>query len=431
MIPRYTLPRMQAVWSDQNKFETWLHIELLACEAQAKIGIIPHSAWLKIKRKASFDVSRIQKIEEKTKHDVIAFLTNLAENIGPQSKYVHLGMTSSDILDTSLSVLMREAGQIIMRDLAKLEATIRGKALRHKYTPIIGRTHGVHAEPTTLGLKLALWYQETKRNTERLERAIRTISFGKISGAVGNFANIDPRVERYVCRRLGLKVAPASSQILQRDRHAEYLMTLAIIATSIDKFCTEIRNLQRTEISEMEEPFTKGQKGSSAMPHKRNPILCERLCGMARLVRAYASTSLDNMVLWHERDISHSSVERITIPDSTILVDYMLNRFIYILSNLTVYPENMLKNINSSGGLVFSQRVLLLLIKKGLTREMAYQLVQENAMQARKKAKSFRDLISEDKRIRKHLSLKEIDGCLDVGFYLRNVDFIFKQVFRG
>jgi adenylosuccinate lyase len=431
MILRYSLPRMEAVWSEENKFEKWLEIEILACEAQAKLGNIPHSAVLKIKRKAKFDLGRIQKIEEKTKHDVIAFLTNLAENIGPESKYVHLGMTSSDILDTSLSVLMREAGQLIMEDLHNLKTAIKRKALKYKYTPIIGRTHGAHAEPTTLGLKFAIWYEETRRNIERLEKAIETISFGKISGAVGNFANIDPKVEKYICQKLELKAAPVSNQILQRDRHAEYMTTLAIIASSIEKFCTEIRNLQRTEILEMEEPFAKGQKGSSAMPHKRNPILCERLCGMARLVKSYALASLDNMALWHERDISHSSVERIIIPDSTILVDYMLNKLIYIINNLMVYPENMLKNINSTRGLVFSQRILLYLIEKGLTREMAYKIVQQNAMQSWKSKKSFKNLISEDKRIRKYLSSKEIENCFALGFYLKKVDFIFKQVFRG
>ncbi|HEX9916627.1 MAG TPA: adenylosuccinate lyase [candidate division Zixibacteria bacterium] len=431
MIPRYSLPKMQNIWSEQNKFEKWLEIEILACEAQAKFGNIPRSALLQIKRKAKFNAQRIEKIEEKTKHDVVAFLTNLAENIGPESKYVHLGMTSSDILDTSLSVLMREAGQLIKEDLRNLKTIVKKKALKYKYTPIIGRTHGVHAEPTTLGLKFALWYDEIKRDIERLERAIETISFGKISGAVGNFANIDPKVEKYVCQELGLKPAPVSNQILQRDRHAEYMTTLAIIAGSIEKFCTEIRNLGRTEILEMEEPFTKGQKGSSAMPHKRNPILCERLCGMARLVKSHALASLDNMALWHERDISHSSVERIIIPDSTILINYMLNKFIYMIDNLMIYPENMLKNINSTRGLVFSQRVLLRLIEKGLTREVAYQVVQKNAMQAWETGKSFEDLISKDKETRKCLSLKEINSCFDIGFYLEKVDYIFKRVFRG
>lgn len=431
MIPRYSLPKMLDVWSEQNKFEKWLEIEILVCEAQSKLGNIPRSALLKIKNKAKFDTRRIEQIEEKTKHDVIAFLTNLSENIGADSKYVHLGMTSSDVLDTSLSVLMREAGSIIMEDLYKLKVAIKKKAIKYKYTPIIGRTHGVHAEPTTLGLKFALWYEEIKRNIERLNRAIETISYGKISGAVGNYANIDPKVEKYVCKKLGLKPAPSSNQILQRDRHAEYLTTLAIIAGSIEKFCTEIRNLQRTEILELEEPFVKGQKGSSAMPHKRNPILCERLCGMARLVKSNAFASLDNMALWHERDISHSSIERIIIPDSTILIDYMLNKFIYIASNLMVYPENMLKNINSTGGLVFSQRVLLFLIEKGLTREMAYQIVQENAMQAWQGKQSFKELISQDKRIKKYLSSKEINSCFDLNYYLKKVDYIFKQVFCG
>lgn len=429
MIERYTSPRMRSLWSDQNRFQKWLDIELLACEAQANLGIIPKSALPKIKKKAKFNVERIAQIEETTKHDVVAFLTNLAENIGEESRYVHFGLTSSDILDTSLSLLMREAGEVILEDLDRLESSLKKKAFEFKHTPMIGRTHGVHAEPITLGLKFALWYTEVGRNIERLQKAIQTISVGKISGAVGSFSNLDPRVEEYVCKKLKLKPAPISSQIIQRDRHAEFMSALAIIASSIEKFATEIRSLQRTEILELEEGFAKGQKGSSAMPHKRNPITCERLCGLARLVRTNAQASLENITLWHERDISHSSVERVIIPDSTILVDYMLTQFIKIMENLLVYPDNMRKNLEKTGGLIFSGRLLLALCQRTPSKEDAYQIVQDNAMKAWNENANFRDLIKNDSRVKKYLSDKEIKECFSLDYYLRNIDYIFTRVF--
>ena len=429
MIERYTTPRMKSLWSDQNKFQKWLDIELLACEAQAKLGIIPHSALTKIQKKAKFNVRRIAQIEEKTKHDVVAFLTNLEENIGREAKYVHYGMTSSDILDTSLSLLMREAGRVILQDLDNLSLSLKKKAFEFKDTLMIGRTHGVHAEPITLGLKFALWYAEVQRNIERLNRAIEAISVGKISGAVGSFSNLDPKVEEYVCKKLKLKPAPISSQIIQRDRHAEFMTALAIIASSIEKFATEIRSLQRTEILELEEGFAKGQKGSSAMPHKRNPITCERLCGLARLVRTNGQAALENITLWHERDISHSSVERVIIPDSTILVDYMLTQFAKIIENLLVYPDNMRKNLEKTGGMIFSGRLLLKLSQKAPSKEEAYLIVQDNAMKAWNKNENFRDLIKNDKRVKKYLSEKEIEECFSLDYYLRNVDYIFKRVF--
>jgi adenylosuccinate lyase len=429
MIERYTTPKMKFLWSDQNRFQKWLDIELVACEAQANLGIIPKTALSKIKKKAKFDVERIAQIEEKTKHDVVAFLTNLAENIGEEAKYVHYGMTSSDILDTSLSLLMREAGEVILQDLNRMSSSLKKKAFEFKHTPMIGRTHGVHAEPITLGLKFASWYAEVQRNIERLKRAIETISVGKISGAVGTFSNLNPRVEEYVCKKLKLKPVPISSQIIQRDRHAEFMTTLAILASSIEKFATEIRSLQRTEILELEEGFAKGQKGSSAMPHKRNPITCERLCGLARLVRTNGQAALENITLWHERDISHSSVERVIIPDSTILVDYILTQFTKIIENLLVYPDNMRKNLEKTGGMIFSGRLLLELSKKAPSKEDAYLIVQNNAMKAWNKNENFKDLIKNDKRVKEYLSEKEIEDCFSLDYYLRNVDYIFKRVF--
>jgi len=429
MIERYTTPRMKSLWSDQNRFQKWLNIELLACEAQAKLGRIPKSALTKIKKKAKFNIGRIAQIEEKTKHDVVAFLTNLAENIGREAKYVHYGMTSSDILDTSLSLLMREAGEVILQDLNKLRLSLKKKAFEFRHTPMIGRTHGVHAEPITLGLKFALWYAEVQRNIERLERAIEAISVGKISAAVGTFSNLDPKVEEYVCKKLKLKPAPISSQIIQRDRHAEFMTALAIITSSIEKFATEIRSLQRTEILELEEGFAKGQKGSSTMPHKRNPITCERLCGLARLVRTNAQAALENITLWHERDISHSSVERVIIPDSTILVDYMLTKFCKIMENLLVYPENMKSNLEKTRGMIFSGRLLLELSQRASSKEEAYLIVQDNAMKAWKQNEDFSDLIKNDKRVKKYLSEEEIKKCFSLSYYLRNVDYIFERVF--
>ena len=421
---------MKFLWSDQNRYAKWLEIEILACEAMAHLRIIPSAAVSRIRRKAKFEVKRINQIEEKTKHDVIAFLTNVAEHVGPDSKYIHSGMTSSDVLDTSLSLLMREAGEVISKDLHKSSVLVRKKAIKYRHTPMIGRTHGIHAEPMTLGLKFALWYAEINRDLERLKRAIDIVSVGKISGAVGTFSNLNPRVEEYVCHKLRLKPAPISSQIIQRDRHAEYMTTLAIIAGSIEKFATEIRSLQRTEILEMEEGFSQGQKGSSAMPHKRNPITCERLCGLARLVRANAQAALENMALWHERDISHSSVERVIIPDSTILVDYMLIQFNRTMENLIVYPDNMMRNLNKTGGMIFSGRLLMALSQKTSTKEEAYRIVQENAMLAWTENKNFKELIRNDKKVRKYLNEKDIEECFDLNYYLRNVDHIFKRVFK-
>jgi adenylosuccinate lyase len=429
MIPRYTLSRMRDLWSDQNKYQKWLEVELLACEANVALGKVPGSALTKIKKRAKFDPRRIEEIEKKTRHDLLSFVTNVGEYVGEESKYIHMGLTSYDVVDTALSVLLREAGLIILTDLKNLNQEIKRKAKKYKYTPMIGRTHGVHAEPITLGFKFALWYSEMERNVGRLKKAIETISVGRISGSVGNYAHVDPRVERYVCKKLKLKPASISSQILQRDRHAEFLTTLAIIASSIEKFATEIRNLQRTEILELEEGFTKDQKGSSSMPHKRNPITCERLSGLARVVRAYALASLENINLWHERDLTDSSVERVILPDSTSLVNYMLVNFTLILKNLSVYPQNMLKNIKKTKGLVFSQKVLLKLTPK-IGKEKAYQVVQSNAMKAWNTDKNFKDLLKQDRRLEGVLTEKEIEECFDLKYYLRNVDYIFKRVFK-
>lgn len=430
MIPRYTRPEMGRIWEPKNKFEKWLEIELLSCEALSELGEIPKEAVKAIRKKAGIDIKRIDEIEKTVKHDVLAFLISLEDRIGGLSRYIHKGLTSSDILDTSLALLMREAADIIIEDIKGLLEVIKKRAFEFKDTIMIGRSHGIHAEPITFGLKLALWYEETKRNLERIERAKERISYGKLSGAVGTYSNIDPKVEEYVCRKLGLKPAPVSNQIIQRDRHAEYLTTLAIIAGSLEKFTTEIRHLQRTEVLEVEEPFEKGQKGSSAMPHKRNPVGCENLSGLARIVKANAFASMENIPLWHERDISHSSVERVILPDSTILVDFMLVRFKNILNNLIVYPYNMKKNLKLTRGLIFSQRVLLELSDKGLSREEAYSIVQSKAMEAWEKGGDFRRLLQSDKNIRKYLSKKEIDRCFDLKYYLRNINKIFERVFR-
>jgi len=429
MIERYTLPQMRDLWSEQTKFQTWLLIEVLVCEALAHLGQIPKKAVEQIKGSAKFDLKEILKIEQKTRHDFLAFLTNVADNVGKNSEYIHLGLTSYDVEDTALSLLLREAGQIILKDLKNLCSAIKMKAIEHKLTPIMGRTHGVHAEPTTLGHKFALWYSEIGRNIKRLERAVDVISVGKISGSVGNYAHTPPEVERYVCKKLKLKPASASSQIVQRDRHAEFVTTLAIIAGSIEKFSTEIRNLQRTEILELEEGFLKGQMGSSSMPHKRNPITCERLSGLSRTVRSYALASLENINLWHERDISNSSVERIILPDSTTLVDYMVVKFTQIVENLSVYPENMLLNIEKTKGLVFSQILLLKLTEKIGSREKAHRIVQSKAMKAWQEKKDFKKLVKNDPAIKKYLSSNQIEKCFDLSYYTKNVDHIFKRVF--
>ncbi len=428
MIKRYTLPRMESIWSQENKYQKWLDVEVLACEAQAKLGVIPKEAVEDIKKKARFDVERIDEIEEEVHHDVIAFLTSVAEHVGPASKYVHYGMTSSDVVDTGLSVLMKEAVEFLIEDAKNLKAVLKKKALEYKDTIMIGRSHGMHAEPTTFGLKLALWAFEMQRNIERLDKAKDVISCGKISGAVGTYANIDPFVESYVCEKLGLKPAQVSTQILQRDRHAEYMCVLAVVASSLDKFALEIRHLQRTEVLEAEEPFAKGQKGSSAMPHKKNPIICERICGLARVVRSNAQAALENVALWHERDISHSSAERVIVPDSTTLLDYMFHKCIHVIQDLNVHSDNMKANLEKTHGLFFSQRVLLALIEKGMLREDAYRVVQRCAMKTWQKKVDFKEVLLADEEIKKYLTTEKMDKTFDSSYYLRNIGKIFERL---
>ncbi len=428
MIPRYTRPEMGAIWSDQHKFQTWLDVEIAACEAQSELGRIPAESLQVIKDKANFDVPRILEIEAEVKHDVIAFLTNVAEYVGPDSRFIHLGMTSLDLLDTALACQMRDAANIIINDLQHLLNVLKQQALAHKNTVCIGRSHGIHAEPTTFGLKMALWYDEMRRNVERFERAAENAARGKISGAVGTYAFIDPQVQDLVCEKLGLSSSPISTQVIQRDIHADYMNTLALIGATIEKIAVEIRHLQRTEVLEAEEPFSKGQKGSSAMPHKRNPIASENLTGVARLLRANALAALENVALWHERDISHSSVERVILPDSTILVDYALARLSRVLENLVVYPENMKKNLWQTRGLIFSQAVLLALTENGLTREAAYKLVQNNAMQCWQDGTDFRESIRNDPEIKKTLTSEQIDACFDEQHAVRHVDYIYNKV---
>ena len=428
MITRYTRPQLGAIWTDENKFRKWLEVEICVCEAQAELGNIPEKALKIITQKADFDIDRILQIEQEVKHDVIAFLTSVAEFVGPESRFIHLGMTSSDLLDTSYALLMREAANIIMDDLLKLQEVIKDKALEHKETMCIGRSHGVHAELTTFGLKMAMWYDEVKRNIIRLKNAIDVISVGQVSGAVGTFAYIDPKIEEYTCRKLKLKPAPVSTQIIQRDRYAEFLTTLALIGSSLDKFALEVRNLQRTEILEVEEFFSKGQKGSSAMPHKRNPVTCEQICGLARIIRSNSSAAMENIALWHERDITHSSVERIIVPDSTILIDYMLNKFIKIVKNLIVYPENMMNNIWKTKGLIFSQALLMALVDKDLTRENAYKLVQNCAMKTWNSDINFKQIVLKDADVSKYLPQKEIEACFNLKNQLTNIDYIYKKV---
>ncbi|NWF99037.1 MAG: adenylosuccinate lyase [Nitrospirae bacterium] len=430
MIERYTLKEMGDLWKLENKYRKWLDVEIAVCEAWAEIGEIPVDAVQSIKEKAKFDLCEIDKIEKVVKHDVIAFLTSVAHSLGNESRFVHKGLTSSDILDTSLALLLREASDIIIKDIKELMEVLKHQAYKYKDVPVIGRSHGVHAEPMTFGLKFALWYEDMKRNLIRIKRAKDIISVGKLSGAVGTFSNIPPIIEEKVCIRLGLKPEPVATQIVQRDRHAEYLTVLSLIAASIEKIAVEIRHLQRTEVREAEEPFMKGQKGSSAMPHKRNPVGSENLSGLARIVRANSIAALENIALWHERDISHSSVERIIIPDSTILVDYMLQRMKGILSGLQVYEKNMKRNMAKSYGLFNSQRVLLALIEKGVTREKAYELIQKNAMNSWKTGKQFKMLLKKDKEIKKFLTPKEIEEIFDLKYYLKNIDYIFDRVFK-
>ena len=430
MIARYSLPKMSAIWEDEFKFRTMLEIELLSLEALAKEKKIPTSCIPRIRRKAKFNLKKIQTLEKKTQHDVVAFVTSVAQSLGDDAKYLHLGLTSSDLLDTTLGVQLKAASQILSDDLHKLLSILSKQAKKYQEMVCIGRTHGVHAEPTTFGLKLALWYDEVRRNLERLDQAKTAVSVGKISGAVGTFANIEPEVELYICKKLGLQAAKISTQIIQRDVYAQYLAVLAIIGSSLEKFALEIRHLQRTEVSEVEEPFGKGQKGSSAMPHKRNPVICERICGLARVLRGNAQVALENIALWHERDISHSSAERIIMPDSTILLDYMLNKFIAVMEGLVVYPENMLANLVKTRGLIFSQRVLLTLMEKGLPRPRAYDLVQRCAMKTWKEGSDFRANLTEDKEIARYLDHKTLNKIFDLDYYLRNVKKIFFRVFR-
>jgi adenylosuccinate lyase len=428
MIDRYTLPEMGKIWEDKFKFDTWLKVEILACEARSNLGDIPQRDVEVIKKKAKFDVKRILDIEETTKHDVIAFLTNVAEYVGPESRHVHYGMTSSDILDTTLSYQMQSAGNLLLKRLFDLKETLKKRAIEHKKTICVGRSHGIHAEPTSMGLKFALWFEETKRNISRLQKAIDTISVGQISGAVGTFEHLSPAVEEYVCKKMGLRPAPVSTQVIQRDRHAEFLSTLAIIGTTLEKISIEIRHLQRTEVLEAEEYFSKGQKGSSAMPHKRNPIISERITGLARILRANSIAALENVALWHERDISHSSVERIIVPDSCIALDYMLDLMVKLISNLIIYPENMIKNLNITRGLVFSQAVLLKLVNKGISREDAYKIVQTSAMKVWQNEKlNLKDELLKSSEVKKYLSKKDLDEVFNNKQTLKNVDIIFNR----
>jgi len=431
MIERYTRPEMGIIWEDQFKYETWLKIEILACEGRAERGEIPTEDVDEIKSKANFNVKRILEIEETTKHDVIAFLTNVAEYVGPTSRHIHYGMTSSDILDTTLSYQMKSAGEILLNQLLLLKDVLKERAMEHKTTICVGRSHGIHAEPTTIGLKFALWHDEIKRNILRLESAIKIISVGQISGAVGTFEHLSPKIEEYVCEKMGLTPAPVTTQVIQRDRHAEYLTTLSIIGATIEKISVEIRHLQRTEVLEVEEFFSKGQKGSSAMPHKRNPIISERITGIARLLRGNAMAALENVALWHERDISHSSVERIIVPDSTIILNYALHLMINLIKNLIVYPENSINNLNITRGLVFSQTILLALINKGLTREDAYSLVQTNAMNVwDDQNKTLKNELLNSEEVSKYLTIQEIEEIFNSNKMLDNVDYIYNRTFE-
>ena len=429
MIDRYTLPEMGALWSEETRFQKWLDVEIAVCEVHAEMGTIPLDALEQIKSRAKFSVARINEIEKTTDHDVIAFTTNLAESIGEAARFVHYGLTSSDVVDTANALLLRDACDILLKKIDPLLDVLKRRAMEFKQTPQIGRTHGIHAEPTSFGLTFALWYDEMRRNRERLIKARETVAVGKISGAVGAFAHLDPQVEEKVCARLGLKAAPVSTQIIQRDNYAEYLCTLAIVASSLDKFALQIRHWQRTEVREAQEKFKRGQKGSSAMPHKRNPILSERICGMARVVRANSIVGLENVALWHERDISHSSAERVVLPDSSIATDYLLQKMTSLIDGLVVYPERMLENLNATHGSIFSGQLLLALTKAGASREDAYEWVQRNAMKAWDEGKDLKTLVSSDQEITALLSADEIDRVFSLDTYLRNIDQIFARVF--
>ncbi|HEY7166602.1 MAG TPA: adenylosuccinate lyase [Candidatus Binatia bacterium] len=430
MISRYTRPEMGRIWSEENGFQKWLDVEILAAEALAELGKIPKAAIARIRKNARFDVARIREIEAEVKHEIIAFLSSVAESIGDDARYLHVGMTSSDVMDTALAIQFKEASAVLSADVQALMKVLRDQAFKYKSTVMIGRTHGVHAEPMTFGLKFALWYQEMERNLSRLEKATDDIAVGKISGAVGTFAQISPKVEAYVCKKAGLKPALVSNQIIQRDRHAFYFTTLAVIASSLDKFAVEVRHLQRTEVQEAEEPFTAGQKGSSAMPHKRNPILSENVSGLARLMRSYAVAALENVALWHERDISHSSAERVIAPDATIALDFMLRRMTYVLGNLCVYPENMKRNLEKSGGAVFSEKVLLALVDKGVLRDDAYRMVQRHALTVGRNGGDLKQELANDPEIRRYISAKDLEAIWGVEHHLKNVDMIFRRVFH-
>ncbi|MEA1962417.1 MAG: adenylosuccinate lyase [Bacillota bacterium] len=427
MIERYTLPAMGAIWTEESKLRNWLKIEVAACEGWAKLGKIPEESVKVIQERADFKVERCHEIEAEVRHDVIAFLTNVGEYVGEDSKYIHLGMTSSDILDTGIALQMRDSTDLILERLKKLKQVIGEKALQYKYTLCIGRTHGVHGEPTTFGLKMALWYDEMNRNIERLLQAREVVAYGAISGAVGNFAHLDPRVEEHVCESLGLKTCPVSTQVIQRDRHAQFMTTLAVIASSLEKMATEIRNLQRTDILEVEEPFKAGQKGSSAMPHKRNPMMSERVAGLARVIRSNSVAAMENVALWHERDLTHSSVERVIIPDSCVLLDYILDKFTTVMQGLVVYEKNMAANIERTLGLVFSQQLMLKIVEKGFLRETAYAMVQGNAMKSWNEQIDYKQLVLGDTEIMNILSPEEIDRIFDYGIYMSNIDYIFKR----
>jgi adenylosuccinate lyase len=429
MISRYTRPEMGKIWESKSRFNKWLQIEILACEAMADEGMIPKEALNNIKRKAAFSEKRILEIEEITRHDVIAFLENVAEYVGPDARFIHMGLTSSDILDTGFALQLRESMGLIIDDVTEFMDTLKERAEEHKYTAMIGRSHGIHAEPITFGLKLAVWYSEMGRNLKRLEEALEVISYGKLSGAVGTFANINPRIEAYVCEKLGLRPAEASTQIIQRDRHAQYFSTLAILAGTMEKIAVEIRHLQRTEVLEAEESFEKGQKGSSAMPHKKNPIGSENIAGLARLVRSNAMASFENMALWHERDISHSSVERVIGPDSTILIDYMLNRLNKILKNLVVHPKQMEENLHKLKGLIFSQQVLMKLAARGLSRQTAYEMVQRNALKVWDTGREFKSLLLEDQDLMNFISKEDLEEIFNLDYHFKHVEDIFKRVF--
>jgi adenylosuccinate lyase len=427
VIERYTLPEMGEIWSEQTKLSNWLKIEILACEGWGKLGAIPSPALDNIRSKADFELARVKEIEAEVRHDVIAFLTNVAEYVGEDSRYIHMGLTSSDLLDTSLALQLRDSCDQLLKRMYRLREVLGARAKEHRYTLMMGRTHGVHAEPITFGLKMAVWYTEVERHIERITRAREAVSYGQISGAVGTLANVDPVVEQHVCEQLGLKPCKISTQIIQRDRHAEYLTTLALVASSLEKMATEIRNLQRTEIREVEEPFYSGQKGSSAMPHKRNPMMSERVTGLSRVIRSNAMVGLENVALWHERDLTHSSAERVVLPDSSILLDYILDRFIRIMEGLVVNSDNMRTNLEATMGVVFSQQVLLALIEKGFLREDAYRVVQEAAMDSWHRRIPFKVLLQENEQIKAIMSEKELEALFDYSYHLKNVDYLFAR----